>query len=191
MITDIFRLFINFFMTGLFSVGGGLATLPFLYDMSDRTGWFTHEELSNMLAVSESTPGAIGANMASYTGFHVASVPGAIAANIGLAMPSVIIILIIARALAVYRDNPFVESAFHGLRPASLGLIAAAAVSVMQISLLRSDLFGTGTLTELFQVKAIVLAVILFFLTRKFEKVHPAFFLAGSAVIGIIFSFAD
>ena len=190
MITDLARLFINFFMTGLFSIGGGLATLPFLYDMSDRTGWFTHEELSNMLAVSESTPGAIGANMATYTGFHVASVPGAIAATIGLAMPGILIILIIARILAIYRDNHYVESAFHGLRPASVGLIAAAAVSVLQISLLRRDQLGTGSLTEILHIKAIILAIILFVLTRKFEKIHPVFFLAGSAVIGIIFSFA-
>lgn len=191
MILDLARLFINFFMTGLFSIGGGLATLPFLYDMSDRTGWFTHEELSNMLAISESTPGAIGANMATYTGFHVASVPGAIAATVGLAMPGIIIILIIARVLAVYRNNPYVESAFHGLRPASVGLIAAAAVSVLQISLLHWDRLGAGSWTELFHFKAILLAVILFILTRKFQKIHPVVFLAGSAVIGIIFSFAE
>ena len=191
MISNLLRLFVNFFMTGLFSIGGGLATLPFLYDMSDRTGWFTYEELSNMLAVSESTPGAIGANMASYTGFHVASVPGAIAANIGLAAPSVIIILIIARVLKQYRDNPLVEYAFHGLRPASLGLIAAAAFSVMKLSLLRWDLIDSGSIAGLFHVKGIILAVILFILTRKFNKIHPAVFICCSAVAGIVFSFAD
>lgn len=188
MIVNLFRLFANFFMTGLFSIGGGLATLPFLYDMSDRTGWFTYEELSNMLAVSECTPGAIGANMATYTGYHVASVPGAIAANLGLAMPSVIIILIIAGILAIYRNNYYVESAFRGLRPASVGLIAAAAFSVMQLSILNAD--WSGSIAGFFHWKAVILAAVLFYLTNKFKSIHPAAFLAGSAAAGIVFSFA-
>ena len=81
------QLFYNFFITGLFSIGGGLATLPFLYDLSDKTGWFTHAELANMLAVSESTPGAIGINMATYVGFETASLPGAVIATLGLIAP--------------------------------------------------------------------------------------------------------
>ena len=86
------QLFYNFFITGLFSIGGGLATLPFLYDLSDKTGWFTHAELANMLAVSESTPGAIGINMATYVGFETASLPGAVIATLGLIAPGIIII---------------------------------------------------------------------------------------------------
>ena len=93
------RLFWEFFKTGLFAVGGGLATLPFLQDMSGRTGWFTHAQLADMLAVSESTPGPIGVNMATYVGFTTGGVGGALVATLGLVTPSVIVILIVAAVI--------------------------------------------------------------------------------------------
>ena len=139
------QLFWEFFKTGLFAIGGGMATIPFLYDMSDKTGWFTHSDLSNMIAVGESTPGPIGVNMATYvgyiTGMNEYGVPGAIlgavVATVGLISPSLIIILIIAYLLKNFRDNRLVNSAVYGLRPASTGLIAAAGMSVI-----FSNLFG-------------------------------------------------
>ena len=106
------RLFWEFFKTGLFAVGGGMATLPFLYSMSDTTGWFTHAQLADMIAVSESTPGPIGVNMATYVGFTAAGIPGAVIATLGLITPSIIIILIIARVLAAFRQNKYVDAAF-------------------------------------------------------------------------------
>ena len=105
------RLFREFFQTGLFAVGGGLATLPFLSRMADTTGWFTHSQLADMVAVSESTPGPIGVNMATYVGFLTAGVPGAIAATLGLVMPSILIILLIAAFLRSFRENRLVEGA--------------------------------------------------------------------------------
>ena len=120
------RLMFEFAKTGLFSVGGGLATLPFLYEMSDATGWFTHADIADMIAISESTPGAIGINMSTYAGYTTAGVPGGILASLALGTPSVIIILIIARFLKSFRDNPLVEGAFYGLRPASIAMITAA-----------------------------------------------------------------
>ena len=132
------RLFWEFFKTGLFAVGGGMATIPFLYDMADATGWFTRNDVANMIAVGESTPGPIGVNMATYVGFVTGSnmggplfaVLGAAVATIGLVTPSIIIILVIASFLNSFRDNKLVDSAFYGLRPASTGLIAAAGLSV-------------------------------------------------------------
>ena len=120
------QLFWEFFKTGLFAVGGGLATLPFLQDMADRTGWFTHAQLADMLAVSESTPGPIGVNMATYVGFTTGGIGGALVATIGLVTPSVIVILIVAAFLKAFRDSKWVSAAFYGLRPASTALIAAA-----------------------------------------------------------------
>ena len=120
------QLFYEFFKTGLFAVGGGLATLPFLYDMADRTGWFTRPQLADMLAVSESTPGPIGVNMATYVGFITCGIPGAIISTLGLVTPSVIVILIIAAFLKAFRHNRYVEAAFYGLRPASTAMVAAA-----------------------------------------------------------------
>lgn len=112
------HLFLEFFKTGLFAIGGGMATVPFLYSMSDKTGWFTHAQLADMIAVGESTPGPIGVNMATYVGYTTAGVPGAIIATVGLVVPSVIIILLIAKVLQQFRQNKYVDAAFYGLRPA-------------------------------------------------------------------------
>ena len=89
------QLFWEFFKTGLFAIGGGMATVPFLFDISARTGWFTASELANMIAVSESTPGPIGINMATYVGFETAGILGSVIATLGLVIPSIIIIVII------------------------------------------------------------------------------------------------
>ena len=136
------RLWWEFFKIGLFSVGGGMATLPFLYDIADRTAWFTYDQIADMLAVSESTPGPIGINMATYTGFTTAGIPGSIAATLGIITPGIIIVLLIVAVLDRFRRNRYVEAAFYGLRPASTGLIAAAGVLVVGISLLNVDVFG-------------------------------------------------
>ena len=124
------QLFFEFFKAGLFAVGGGLATLPFLQDISARTGWFTTDQLADMIAVSECTPGPIGVNMATYAGFLVKGVPGAVTATLGLICPSVIVIIIVARILKKFQSNKYVQAAFYGLRPAPTGLIGAACASV-------------------------------------------------------------
>ncbi|MGM9586773.1 MAG: chromate transporter [Candidatus Limivicinus sp.] len=187
------RLFWEFFKTGLFAVGGGMATLPFLYSMSDATGWFTHAQLADMIAVSESTPGPIGVNMATYVGFSTAGVPGAVIATLGLITPSIIIILIIARVLAAFRQNKYVDAAFYGLRPCSVGLIAAAGLLVVKIALFDFDLYQqTGVLMNVFNWKAIILAAVLIVLTRyvkPLKKLHPVFFILGSAAVGALFAF--
>lgn len=138
------QLFYEFFKTGLFAVGGGLATLPFLYDMADRTGWFTRPQLADMLAVSESTPGPIGVNMATYVGFVTRGIPGAIISTLGLVTPSVIVILIIAAFLKAFRHNRYVEAAFYGLRPASTAMVAAAGLSVVAHHLAEHRGSGPG-----------------------------------------------
>ncbi|MEI3128608.1 MAG: chromate transporter [Oscillospiraceae bacterium] len=125
------KLFWEFFKVGLFAVGGGMATLPFLKEIGTATGWYTYTELMNMLAVSESTPGPIGINMATYVGFTVGGVPGAVIATLGEVTPSIIVILIVAAMLKKFRDSRLVANAFYGLRPASTGLIGAACVTVV------------------------------------------------------------
>ena len=187
------RLFWEFFKTGLFSVGGGLATLPFLYRMSETTGWFTTSQLADFIAVSESTPGPIGVNMATYVGYSTAGIPGAIIATIGLATPSVIIILLVAKIIEKFRSNKYVDSAFYGLRPCSVGLISAAGLLVVKISLFFFDRFKeTGKFSDLFNYKAIILAAVILLLTRyikQTKKLHPIVFIGFSALVGIIFSF--
>ena len=124
------RLFYEFAKTGLFAVGGGMATIPFLYAISEKTGWFTAADIGNMIAISESTPGAMGVNMSTYVGCSVKGVLGAVIATLGLVLPSIIVILIISRMLEKFKDSKLVQKIFYGLRPASTGLIIAAGVGV-------------------------------------------------------------
>ena len=187
-------LFWEFFKIGLFSVGGGMATVPFLYDLAEKTGWYTQAQILDMLAVSESTPGPVGINMATYVGYTVGGFAGAVTATVGIVLPGVILVLIIVSVLDKFRGNRYVDAAFYGLRPASTALIAAAGVSVVEISLLNVSLFKeTGVFTDLISIPAIILAVVLWVLTnlvKPTKKLHPVVFIAASAVVGIVFSFA-
>ena len=146
-----------------------------------------------MVAVSESTPGPIGVNMATYVGFTTAGVAGAVIATLGLVTPSVIVILIVARILHQFRQNRYVDAAFYGLRPCSVGLIAAAGMLVVKIALFDFELFQkTGILLDLFRPKALLLAALLLVLTRwvkQTKKLHPIVFILGSAVIGVLLKF--
>ena len=188
------QLFWEFFKTGLFAVGGGMATLPFLYDISNKTGWFTHAQLADMVAVSESTPGPIGVNMASYVGFATGGVGGAVVATLGLIAPSILIILIIAAFLKAFRDSKYVDGAFYGLRPASTALIASALVTVAKVAFFSSQNFGDLTaVLHGVEWKAVVLAAVLLLLTRYVPRVkswHPIVFIGLSAAVGVIFRFA-
>ena len=196
------RLFWEFFKTGLFAVGGGMATLPFLKDIGQSTGWYTYTDLMNMLAVSESTPGPIGINMATYVGFTVRGVPGAIIATLGEITPSIIVILIVAAMLKKFRDSKLVNNAFYGLRPASTGLIGAACVAVVlevltyvTVQTPAGSMVNSFSLAEgsgLLNWPGLLLAAVLLVLTnwvKPTKKLHPIVFIALSAVVGVVFRF--
>ena len=185
----ILRLMFEFFKTGLFSVGGGLATLPFLYEMSDKTGWFTHADIADMIAISESTPGAIGINMSTYAGYKTAGIPGGVLATLSLAAPCVIIILIIAKFLNKFRENPNVEGAFYGLRPASIAMITAAGINVAKVALVNIPAYtASGNIADLFLPKAIILGIVIFIAQRKLNW-SPILFIAIAAVVGVLTTF--
>ena len=190
------RLFWEFFKTGLFAIGGGMATLPFLYDMSAATGWFTSEDVANMIAVGESTPGPIGVNMATYVGYLTGqgagglsgAILGAAIATVGLITPSIIIILIVTVFLKNFRDNRYVQNAFYGLRPASAGLIAAAGLSVAISNLFFPDVLAQSLQLAAVNWKGWILAAVLWALTNKVKKtkgLHPILFILASAAVGI------
>lgn len=144
----------------------------------------------DMVAVSESTPGPIGINTATYVGFTTSGVPGALAATLGLVSPSILIILVIASFLKAFRSNRFVEGVFRCLRPASTGLIAASGLSVAAITFYTAA--PEGLLAGI-QWKAVVLAAVLVLATRvipQTKKLHPVVWIALSALAGIVFSFA-
>ena len=192
------RLFYEFFKTGLFTIGGGMATVPFLYKMSTATGWFSHNDVANMIAVSESTPGPIGVNMATYIGFVtgmeqygvLGAILGSIIATLGLITPSVIIILIIAIFLKNFKNNPYVKSAFYGLRPASAGLITAAGLTIVVANLFRGNL-SDGFSIDMINWVGLALGIVLWILTNKVEKtkkLHPIILIGLSAIVGLVFS---
>lgn len=190
------KLFWEFFKTGLFAIGGGMATVPFLQDISAKTGWYTAGQLADMIAVSESTPGPLGVNMATYVGYTVGSeqlgspamgILAAVIATLGLIAPSVIIIIIIAYFLKRFRSSTLVDAALYGLRPASVALISAAGVDIVLIAVLRVDSIyhiAQSTLSW----KALVLAAAVAAATnwKKLKKLHPIWFIAASAILGVV-----
>ena len=190
------QLFLEFCRVGLFSVGGGLATIPFLTDLGERTGWFGAGDLANMIAISESTPGPMGVNMATYVGFHTAGVPGGVIATLGLVFPSIVIILIIAEFLQKFRQSKAVDAVFYGLRAASVALITAALLQVAKIALMFHEVAGPEMAPGLvvpkyepFYWPAIILAVVIFVLVKfsPLKKLHPICFIGLAALAGIIF----
>ena len=189
------RLFFEFAKTGLFAVGGGLATIPFLQDLGARTGWFSAADLSTMIAVSESTPGAMGVNMATYVGFTIARVHGipgiigAIVATLGLTFPSIVVIIIIAGFLEKFRQSKTVDAVFYGLRPASTALIASAGLTVAMTVLVTVG--GAAEHALSIHWPALILAVVVFIAMRytPLKKLHPILFIAFSAVVGVILQF--
>lgn len=183
------RLFYEFAKVGLFAIGGGLATLPFLYDMAETIGWFTAVDVANMIAVSESTPGALGINMATYAGYITAGVPGGIAATLGLISPSIVIILIIARMLSKFKDAPLVQKALYGLRPASVALVAAAGVSVAEVTLVSLPSIREGAWGSAVVWPAVALGAVIFIAQRRFPKIHPVAFIVFAGVVGAVFRF--
>lgn len=180
----------EFLKIGLFSVGGGLAALPFLYDLADKYTWFTREDVANMIAIAESTPGPIGINMSTYAGFNAGGVLGSIAATLAYCIPEIVIVLIVSKFIDRFKEAPVVKSAFYGIRPAVTALIAVACWEVMKISLFGWDAFmAGGGIAALIHWKAILLFGVLLVLIRKYRK-HPILYIAAAAVVGILIPLA-
>lgn len=176
----------EFFKTGLFAVGGGLATIPFLQEISIKYGWFSLKDLTTMIAVSESTPGPIGINMATYVGSTMFGIPGAVGATFSLVAPSVIIILLIARALDRFKDSPIVKGIFTGLRPAVAGFILSATVGIYLTALFHVDAFRSQGITALFNWTALILFGVLLAFYRMRPKTHPIWIILIAAAAGIV-----
>ena len=165
-----------------------MATLPFLKELAERTAWFTQDLITDMIAISESTPGPIGINMATYVGCNIAGIPGGILASIGEVIPSLIIVVLISKSLERFRSSTLVGDMFYGLRPTVTGLIAAAGIGVMQVAMMKLDLFrSTGEILDAFDWKKLLLFAAMFAGIKKL-KWHPVAFIAISAVVGIVFS---
>lgn len=191
------KLFWEFCKTGLFAIGGGMATVPFLREIADKTGWFTAGQLADMIAVSESTPGPLGVNMATYVGYTVGlsqlgspwmGIVGAVAATLGLIFPSIVIVLCISFFLKRFRTSTLVDAALYGLRPASVALISAAGVEIVLFAMLRVDSIYQIGAAQL-SWKSVALAAGVYAGTNlipRFKKLHPIWFILLSAIVGVL-----
>lgn len=180
-------MFWEFFKAGLFSAGGGLATLPFLYEISQSTGWFTTEDIANMIAISESTPGPLGVNMSTYAGYQALGILGGIWATLSLTFPALFIITAISKVLQTFKNALIIQKIFYGLHPCSAALITAAGLGVAKISLMDIQSFErTQNIGLLFQWPSILLAIFIWILLKKLNR-HPIFYIIFAAVSGIIF----
>lgn len=175
---------LEFFKTGLFAIGGGLATLPFLREISVKYGWYTLSELSNMIAIGNATPGPIGVNMATYAGYSIGGILGGIFATLAMVLPSFIVILIVSTVLEKFHNSIYVEGAFKGLRPAVVAMITVALLQLGQEIFIIPN---AETTLQSISIKHIILFAAMFALTKIQKKNHIILYIALGAVIGIIF----
>lgn len=179
-------LFWEFFKIGLFAVGGGPATLPYLMELTEKYDWFTMEQLTNMIAISESTPGPLGLNMATYVGFQTLGPVGGVITTLGLVLPSIIVICVIAAFFAKFNQNKFVKSAFSAIRPGVAAIIAVSVYSICRVSLFK---IVDNVYTPVWRL--IIFSAILFGVLqiKPLKKIHPFFWFVFGAIVGIIFKF--
>lgn len=177
---------LEFFKIGLFSLGGGLATIPFLSELGTKYGWFTQKELVDIIAISESTPGPIGINMATYVGFKTSGVLGSLVATLSEVLPALIIITLIAKVLNKFKSNPFFAKLLTGIRPCTLALMTAAFINVFSNSVLPiNQITNTELFINSFDIKLILMFIAIYIFKTK-TKFHPLVYIAVSSVLGII-----
>lgn len=172
------QLFWNFLNIGVFSFGGGYATLPFLYQISETYGWYSLSDLSNMIAVSSITPGPIGVNMATFAGFKTTGFCGALLATCAIILPSLVFAVIISKILKKFSENIYVKSVVYVLKPLGCGLLSAVGV----------NLFIKNCLGENFNIYNLIFLFLLILLSLR-KKLNPAFYLGVAGLYGLIKNF--
>ena len=185
-----FKLFLTFLEIGAVSFGGGYGMISLIREAVLSNHWLTESELINFIAVSESTPGPLGVNMATYAGYHAYGVLGGVVATLALILPSLIIIILVAKILEKFKENRLVKDTFATLRPCVTAMIAAACWQVMEKALFTVDAFlVTMNPADLINYKAMCLFILCYWLMRRYKK-HPILYIAGAAVCGIVFQMA-
>lgn len=182
---ELLSLFFTFFKIGLFTIGGGLVAIPMMQDYSIRYGWVSETEFVDMIGISQSTPGPIGVNMATFVGQTQFGLLGSIVVTIGMVLPSFIVISIIAKFLVHFNENKWVDAALKHIRPIVVGTILAAAFFIANVTFLHLELFlETKDLRQLFDLKS-VLIFLVFFVAMFKIKIHPILYILIGGVIGI------
>ena len=181
------ELLLTFMKIGAFTFGGGYAMLPPIEAEVVAHGWLSEEELVNFIAVSESTPGPFAVNVSTYVGMETAGILGAVCATFGVVFPSFAIILIVARIYDSFRKNKIVAGCMSGLKPAVVGLIGAAILSVGSTVFFGGRINLPAVMTAQFLVSLLIFAAMS---VLAFKKAHPIMIIAISALLGIICGFA-
>lgn len=187
--SDLFLMCFEFLKTGLFAIGGGLATIPFLFNMSENyPHWFSSSELADMIAVSESTPGSIGVNMATFAGFKVGGMIGAILATFSLVLPSFIIIFVISKFLSKYSESKYMTATFNGLKPAVAGLITTAGYAVFKVAIFTGAFTNLKEILSIIHIPSLIIFVVILTALQfeKLRKIHPVFFIVVAAFFGVV-----
>ena len=183
------QIFIEFIKIGLFAIGGGMAALPFLYELSGKYNWYTREDVTNMLAISESTPGPIGINMSTFVGYNIGGIAGSLLATLSITIPGIIISLIVYIFLEKFRSNPTVEAAFYGIRPVVTAMISIALIEVLKTCVITLDVYRlSSNILNLVNLKSAAVFAVFIFLIRKFKK-HPILYISCGALLGIFVKF--
>lgn len=182
-----FQLFYEFCKVAIFTFGGGMASIPFLEDMALETGWFTLAQLTDFIAISESTPGPIAVNIATYAGYNTAGYLGGVCATMGLVFPAIVLMTIVAKFITAFRGNKYIDRAFYGLRPCVLALILSALLGIAKVTLLYEGA-ALATLATSINWRACFIFALVTVLqnVKQFKKLHPVVFLAMSALLGIV-----
>lgn len=176
------ELFWTFFTIGAFTFGGGYAMLPLIRESVAEKGWMTEEALVDFIAISESTPGPFAVNIATYVGSQVGGIFGSVCATLGVVLPSFCIILLLAKCFTKFQKSRAVQGAMSGLKPAVVGLIGAAALSIGE-----TVFFPDGISASVFTGAAVYVSLGIFLLSAvlALKKVHPILVICLSAVLGI------
>lgn len=183
-LSALLELFLRLLYVGLFTVGGGLATIPLMLQMIVAPGYVTEDFFYNMVAISESTPGPIGVNIATYIGYTQYGAIGAIICTLGIIIPCFIITYLVSKAFEKFSETKAVKASLYGIRAAVAGLIATAVYGVLKISVLTLNVFNdTGSLLDLINWKAFALFAALFILLIKTKK-HPIIYIALGGIAG-------
>jgi len=185
-LTNFLHLFFTFFKVGLFTIGGGLAALPLLQNYSERYGWVDEKMFADMIAISESTPGPIGINMATYVGLSQYGFIGSIVATTGMVLPSLLIIYLIANFLKGFNEQPIVQGVLQGIRPVVIGIIGSALIAISKVTIIKMPtLYAKGQWLDFFEWKSLIIFGVFIIAVMKM-KIHPIFFIVGAGVVGII-----
>lgn len=168
------NMFFEFLKIGAFSIGGGLATIPFLIKLSQKTGWYSIWELSNMIAISESTPGPIGINMATYVGFYVKGIIGAITSVFSIVLPSFVIIIFAFKYITKFKNSIWIKNALNIIKPVVVALILTSFISIFKVSIYNGNKYLN-----------IIVFFVIFTIVYKI-KIHPIMCIFLGGILGFL-----